>query len=262
MGSNGGGDGSDDDDDNDLVAAAPAAIVDHPPNASGNKKRKKRSKKSKKKQSTASKQTSPPTIPVSQIYPSAIYPTGQLLDYVPLIDISKRTTAAELRATTRPDLSDPDFLNTYRHAAEVHRQTRTWAASFAKPGTSLTDLANGIDAGVRALLDNDDLAAGAGLQSGLAFPSGFSVNDVVAHYTPNPGFKDVLLSEGDVLKIDFGVHIGGWIVDSAFTMSWDPVYDDLLAAPKAATEAGIRVSLPRCTTPFQQLQLQPISAPH
>lgn len=243
MGSNGGGDGSDDDDDDDaLVATAPAAVVDDPPNSSENKKRKKRSKKSKKKQSTASKQTSPPTIPISQLYPSAVYPTGQLLEYVPLIDISKRTTAAELRATTRPDLSNPCFLNTYRHAAEVHRQTRAWAASFAKPGTSLTDLANGIDAGVRALLSNDGLAPGAGLQSGLGFPPGFSVNDVVAHYTPNPGFKDVLISEGDVLKIDFGVHIGGWIVDSAFTMSWDPVYDELLAAPKAATEAGIKVS--------------------
>lgn len=55
-----------------------------------------------------------------------------------------------------------------------------------------------------------------------------------------------VLKQEDVLKVDFGVHVRGRIVDSAFTMSWDPTYDKLLEAVKAATNTGIRV----CFTSF------------
>jgi methionyl aminopeptidase len=50
------------------------------------------------------------------------------------------------------------------------------------------------------------------------------------------------------MKVDFGVQINGWIVDSAFTMSFDPTYDNLLAAVKDATNSGIKV----CTKPLNQ----------
>lgn len=50
-----------------------------------------------------------------------------------------------------------------------------------------------------------------------------------------------MLQKEDILKVDFGVHVRGRIVDSAFTMSWDPTYDKLLEAVKAATNTGIRV---------------------
>jgi methionine aminopeptidase len=51
-----------------------------------------------------------------------------------------------------------------------------------------------------------------------------------------------VLSQGDVLKVDFGVHVRGRILDSAFTLTWEPTYDKLLEAVKASTDAGIRVS--------------------
>jgi methionyl aminopeptidase len=74
----------------------------------------------------------------------------------------------------------------------------------------------------------------------MGFPTGLALNNCVAHYTPNPGQKEIFLQESDVMKVDFGVHINGWIVDSAFTMSFDPVYDNLLAAVKDATNTGIK----------------------
>jgi methionyl aminopeptidase len=46
----------------------------------------------------------------------------------------------------------------------------------------------------------------------------------------------------DLMKVDFGVQINGWIVDSAFTMSFDPMYDSLLAGVRDATESGIRAA--------------------
>lgn len=47
-----------------------------------------------------------------------------------------------------------------------------------------------------------------GLEAGLAFPTGCSINHCAAHYTPNAGDTTVL-SYDDVCKIDFGVHING-----------------------------------------------------
>lgn len=51
----------------------------------------------------------------------------------------------------------------------------------------------------------------------------------------------VLLYE-DTLKVDFGVHVNGRIVDSAFTLNFEPTYDNLLLACREATETGVRVS--------------------
>ena len=47
-----------------------------------------------------------------------------------------------------------------------------------------------------------------GLDAGLAFPTGCSLNHCAAHYTPNAGDPTVL-SYDDVCKIDFGTHING-----------------------------------------------------
>ena len=43
------------------------------------------------------------------------------------------------------------------------------------------------------------------------------------------------------MKVDFGVHVKGRIVDSAFTLTFDHTYDKLLEAVQAATETGVRV---------------------
>lgn len=47
-----------------------------------------------------------------------------------------------------------------------------------------------------------------GLEAGLAFPTGCSLNNCAAHYTPNAGDPTVLQYD-DVCKIDFGTHING-----------------------------------------------------
>ncbi len=65
-----------------------------------------------------------------------------------------------------------------------------------------------------------------GLERGLGFPTGCSLNHVAAHYTPNNGDNTilqvggiddylsfnhvlVLLQYNDVCKIDFGTHVKG-----------------------------------------------------
>jgi methionyl aminopeptidase len=95
--------------------------------------------------------------------------------------------------------------------------------------------------------------------AGIGFPTGLNINECAAHYTPNAGdtrgmcihvanvyvLTMVLevLQQRDVLKVDIGVQVNGRIVDSAFTLSFEPTYDALLAAVKDATNTGVRVCL-------------------
>lgn len=160
-----------------------------------------------------------------------------------------RTTDEEKRHLDR---MNNDFLADYRKAAEIHRQVRQYAQKeLLKPGRSLTEMAEGIEDSVRALTGHMGLEEGDSLIAGMGFPTGLNLNHCAAHYSPNAGNK-MVLQHGDVMKVDFGVHVNGRIVDSAFTVAFDPIYDNLLDAVKDATNTGIRVCSPlRCRGYFE-----------
>lgn len=201
------------------------------PTAGAPKKKKRKPKKKKKANPTS--QSDPPRVLISQLFPNKTYPKGEEVEYKD--DNSYRTTDEEKRHL---DNLNSDFLTDFREAAEVHRQVRGWAQKSIKPGQTLTDIANGIEDSVRALTGHDGLTDGDAQIAGMGFPTGLSLNHCAAHYTPNAGNK-MVLQQQDVMKVDFGVHVNGRIVDSAFTMSFDDKYDNLLAAVKAATNAGV-----------------------
>ena len=196
--------------------------------------KKKKKKKPKKKKATPKSQSDPPRVPIATLFPNDQYPVGEEVEYKN--ENAFRTTNEEKRHLDR---MNNDFLTDYRHGAEVHRQVRRWAQKNIKPGQSLTQIAEGIEDSVRALTGHPGLEEGDNLKGGMGFPTGLSINHCAAHYTPNAGNKWIL-GEKDVMKVDFGVHINGRIVDSAFTMSFDPMYDNLLAAAKDATNTGVR----------------------
>ncbi|CAI9104045.1 OLC1v1002652C1 [Oldenlandia corymbosa var. corymbosa] len=67
------------------------------------------------------------------------------------------------------------------------------------------------------------LIAENGLQGGIAFPTGCSLNWVAAYWTPNSGDKTVKYD--DVVKLDFGTHIDGHIVDCTCSVAFNPMFD-------------------------------------
>jgi methionyl aminopeptidase len=97
----------------------------------------------------------------------------------------------------------------------------------------LIDICNNIENMTRFLVNKK------GLECGNGFPTGCSLNHVAAHYTPNPGdFRTI--EKDDVCKIDFGVHVNGLIIDCAYTVAFNPMYDDLLLAVQDATDTGLK----------------------
>lgn len=89
-----------------------------------------------------------------------------------------RYSSAELKAKEAALQSSPDeTYSAIRRAAEVHRQVRAYARKTIRPGMSMTEIAELIEDGTRALVEEN------GLESGVGFPTGLSVNDCAAHYS-------------------------------------------------------------------------------
>ncbi|KCV70149.1 methionyl aminopeptidase [Fonticula alba] len=157
-----------------------------------------------------------------------VYPVGEEVEYAN--DTTQRITSEEMREKER---LEANIYNDVRRAAEVHRQVRKHVRANTRPGMAMVDIANMVENNVRRLIEAD------GFKAGIAFPTGLSLNHVAAHWTPNPGDKTIL-KETDIVKIDFGTHVNGRIIDSAFTLSFDPTHDPLITACREATNAGIR----------------------
>jgi len=197
--------------------------------------KKKTNKNKKKKAGGAAIQTEPPSLPVSQLFPDGQYPVGQILDH-PIahtdVKAKERVSSEEARAIDRLQL---DMYNEIRQAAEAHRQTRQHIQRWVKPGMKMIDICEELEGTARKLINEN------GLEAGLAFPTGCSRNHIAAHYTPNAG-DETVLEYDDVVKMDFGTHIKGRIIDCAWTLSFNPKFDPLKKGVQEATETGIKTA--------------------
>lgn len=176
---------------------------------------------------------------IALIYPDEKYPEGEWVEYHQDFNLN-RVTDEEKRYLERSEEYE-QRCNDMRKGAEIHRRVRKNVMNKIKPGMTLTEIVNIVEDGTRKFTGTD--ANGDHVDrpksQGVAFPTGVSLNHCAAHFTPNAGDKTVLQYE-DVMKLDFGVHVNGYIIDSAFTVTFDPQYDNLLAAVKEATNTGIK----------------------
>jgi len=179
------------------------------------------------------RQTSPPTIPAHHNWLPGNAPVSQIWEYS-----STKTTEEKMEVENTKQIQS--YLQDYRRAAEAHRLTRRHIQSYIQPGMSLYEIAEEIER-------VSQITTGAkGLRSGRGFPTGLSLNHIAAHYTPNPGEKksSPIFTENDIMKVDFGTHVNGRIIDCAFSLAMNEQWDPLLLATKEATNAGLKLAGP------------------
>ncbi|HIH43519.1 MAG TPA: type II methionyl aminopeptidase [Candidatus Methanoperedenaceae archaeon] len=97
-----------------------------------------------------------------------------------------------------------EMLDCYRRAGKIAATARNEAAGRVIPGASMLDLAVFVEARI------------ADLGGKPAFPCNISVNDVASHYTPFD--HEETFKEGDVVKLDIGAHVNGYLADTAITI--------------------------------------------
>jgi methionyl aminopeptidase len=73
-----------------------------------------------------------------------------------------------------------------------------------------------------------------------AFPVNASLNEVAAHYTAEPNDPKTL-SSSDLIKIDLGVQINGFIADTAVTISYDPEFEILVQTAEEALRNAMSI---------------------
>ena len=88
------------------------------------------------------------------------------------------------------------------------------------------------------------------LGGGWAFPVNVSINNIAAHYTSPIKDDELTIKEGDIVKIDLGVHIDGYIVDTAFTVSFndEKSLENIIQATEVALEAAKMMVKPKINT--------------
>ena len=181
-------------------------------------------------------QTFPPTKPVAELFPEddpklGSGPVGEIHEHPG--DFNRFRISSEEKKLE--EKLQADLYRRVRIASECHRQVRKWAQSWIRPGIKLIDMCEAIEN------KNRELVAENGIQAGIGFPTGCSLDWVAAHYTPNGG-DETRLGYNNVMKVDFGTQIDGRIIDSAWTVAFNPRYDPLLETVKAATNAGVKAA--------------------
>ena len=123
---------------------------------------------------------------------------------------------------------DAHTLDCYRKAGEIARDAKLLAASLIKPGAKLADV---MDAAEDYILSKG---------AGIAFPAQTSRNHIAAHYCPAPGDQTVYSAE-DVVKVDIGVEVDGYIADNAMSvyLGEKPFYKDMVQASVDALAVAI-----------------------
>jgi methionyl aminopeptidase len=117
----------------------------------------------------------------------------------------------------------------YLQAGKIAAEVRDSARKKYHVGSTLFEICESVEAQIRSM------------NAEPAFPVNTSINEIAAHYTAEPN-DATLVKEGDVLKIDIGVQIDGYIADTAVTVCYDPKYEALVSTAETALGEAIRIA--------------------
>lgn len=97
------------------------------------------------------------------------------------------------------------MIDSYIKAGKIVSKVREEASKMIKEGTLVLDLVEFVESEIKKQ------------GAGIAFPCNVSINEVAAHYT-SPYEDKTVINAGDMVKLDLGAHIDGFIADSAVTV--------------------------------------------
>jgi len=112
---------------------------------------------------------------------------------------------------------NPAVLDKHKSAALIAQDTLKYVTALCVAGADVSTICSQGDAMIDAEVAKVYNSKKSKVQEkGIAFPTCISVNEICGHYSP---LKDESrkLAEGDLVKIDLGVHIDGFVAQVAHT---------------------------------------------
>jgi methionyl aminopeptidase len=135
----------------------------------------------------------------------------------------------------------PEEIEKIKQAGKIAAQTVKYARTIVKSGVPLKETAEKIEAKITEL-------GGA-----PAFPVTFGINEMAAHATPAWNSESVA---SGLIKVDIGVHVDGFIGDTAFTIDLDDSEENkklIEAAEKSLEKAIDLVKSQGSKTPINEI---------
>ena len=121
---------------------------------------------------------------------------------------------------------DKESLEKFRQSGRILRETREEMRLLVRENVPILEVCN----------KSEDLIRSKGGKP--AFPCNVSINEVAAHYTSPPNDQR-RIPEKSVVKIDLGVHVDGYVTDTAFTACFNPEHKKMVEAAEHALKTAI-----------------------
>ncbi|MEM3593583.1 MAG: type II methionyl aminopeptidase [Candidatus Jordarchaeaceae archaeon] len=123
---------------------------------------------------------------------------------------------------------EANVLEAYRTAGSIAAKIREEAKKIISEGAPLIKICETLEKKI--------------IKEGgrLAFPLNISINDIAAHYTSPPNDKSKI-PPGALVKVDIGVHIDGFIADTALSISLGKSGVELVKASESALENILKI---------------------
>ena len=117
----------------------------------------------------------------------------------------------------------------YSKAGRITSEVRVLVKDFVKPGAGYLQTC--------VYVEGEIVKRG----GRPAFPTGIGVNEVTAHYAPQEGDESRFM-ETDLVKVDFGVEVDGYVADTAVSVTFNPQHEILLEATERTLAAAIAMA--------------------
>jgi curved DNA binding protein len=141
------------------------------------------------------------------------------------------------------DVSDPKVLTKYRTAGDICNAALKHVAAQCVAGAKVVEIC---DSGDNYITEATSKIYNKGkVEKGIGFPTCLSINNVVGHFSPL-GNDETTLAAGDMVKIDLGVHVDGYVAVGAHTIKVgdQPITGtaaNAVAAAYTAVEIAVRL---------------------
>jgi len=119
-----------------------------------------------------------------------------------------------------------DFDN-IRKAGKIAAEALEYGKSLIKPGKSLLEVSELVEKKIEELGGKP------------AFPAQISMDSIAAHYCAEPDDKNIF--DKQVCSLDVGVHVDGFIGDTAGTVDLSGNFKDLVKASEEALKEAIKI---------------------
>lgn len=125
---------------------------------------------------------------------------------------------------------DSDIIRAYKEAGSIAKQSLEFGSELIRKGAKVVEVLDKIESKMIELGGK------------AAFPAQVALNETAAHFCPEG--HDPLVFEDQLVCLDVGVHVDGYVGDTALTVDLSGNHSDLVKASRDALNAALEIVKP------------------